>query len=102
MNSVVMQAWRLYKEDRSMELISESLRDSCVVSEVVRSIHVGLLCVQHLAKDRPTMLSVLLMLVSDSALPPPKQPAFFTGDINQQLSSNSSANEYSITQLYPR
>nr|GEY50409.1 G-type lectin S-receptor-like serine/threonine-protein kinase At4g27290 [Tanacetum cinerariifolium] len=100
-DNLLGHAWRLYKDDRSIELISESLRDSCVISEVVRSIHVGLLCVQHLAKDRPTMLSVLLMLASDSVLPPPKQPAFFTGDINQQLSSNSSANEYSITQLYP-
>ncbi|GJS72440.1 G-type lectin S-receptor-like serine/threonine-protein kinase [Tanacetum coccineum] len=101
-DNLLGHAWRLYKEDRSIELICESIRDSCVISEVVRSIHVGLLCVQHLAKDRPTMLSVLLMLVSDSVLPPPKQPAFFTGDISQQLSSNSSANEYSITQLYPR
>ncbi|KAJ9553561.1 hypothetical protein OSB04_017606 [Centaurea solstitialis] len=33
----------------------------------------------HRAEDRPpTMLSVVLMLVSDSVLPPPKQPAFFT------------------------
>ncbi|KAJ0764215.1 putative non-specific serine/threonine protein kinase [Helianthus annuus] len=83
--------------------MSASLRASCVVPEVIRSIHVALLCVQHHAKDRPTMLSVLLMLVSDSALPTPKQPAFFTGEENTcKLDSVSSLDEYMITLLYPR
>ncbi|CAH1430466.1 unnamed protein product [Lactuca virosa] len=40
-------AWRLYKEDKSIELMSGSLRNSCVMSELLQSIHVGLLCVQH-------------------------------------------------------
>ncbi|GKA17570.1 G-type lectin S-receptor-like serine/threonine-protein kinase [Tanacetum coccineum] len=52
-------AWRLYKENKSVEIMCESLRSSCVVSEVLRSIHVALLCVQHHAEDRPTMLSVV-------------------------------------------
>ncbi|KAJ0764214.1 putative protein kinase RLK-Pelle-DLSV family [Helianthus annuus] len=102
-DNLLGHAWRLYKQGRSIELMSASLRASCVVPEVIRSIHVALLCVQHHAKDRPTMLSVLLMLVSDSALPTPKQPAFFTGEENTcKLDSVSSLDEYMITLLYPR
>ncbi|KAJ9553586.1 hypothetical protein OSB04_017631 [Centaurea solstitialis] len=101
-DNLLGHAWRLYKEDKSIELITESLRTSCVISEVVRSIHVALLCVQHHAEDRPTMLSVVLMLVSDSALPPPKQPAFFTEENSPKLDPVSSLDEYMITLLYAR
>ncbi|GJY92579.1 G-type lectin S-receptor-like serine/threonine-protein kinase [Tanacetum coccineum] len=86
-NNLLGHAWRLYKEDKSVELMSASLCASCIVSEVLRSIQVGLLCVQRHPKDRPTMLSVLLMLVSDSALPTAKQPAFFTEESNRELDS---------------
>ncbi|KVI09740.1 Apple-like protein, partial [Cynara cardunculus var. scolymus] len=80
LNSNAIQAWRLYREGKCPELMSPCLRNSCIVSEVERTIHVGLLCVQNLAPDRPTMSSVVRMLSSDGALPPPKQPAFFVGE----------------------
>ena len=82
--------------------MNESLRGSCVVSEVLRSIHVALLCVQHHAEDRPTMLSVVLMLVSESALPEPKQPAFFTEECCHELERAPSVDERTITLLYAR
>ncbi|KAD2804883.1 hypothetical protein E3N88_38260 [Mikania micrantha] len=100
-DNLLGHAWRLYKHGRSIELMCSSLHASCVVSEVIRSIHVALLCVQHHAKDRPTMLSVLLMLVSNSALPPPKQPAFFTEE-GSTCKIDSSCDECTITQMYPR
>ncbi|KAJ0897104.1 putative protein kinase RLK-Pelle-SD-2b family [Helianthus annuus] len=62
----------------SLELLSATLCNSCVDFEVVRTIHIALLCVQDHAEDRPTMLSVVSMLGNDGPLPPPKQPAFFT------------------------
>ncbi|KAK2984763.1 hypothetical protein RJ640_004588 [Escallonia rubra] len=77
-HNLLGHAWRLHKEDRSMELIDPHIHDSCLVSEVLRSIHVGLLCVQQCPKERPSMSSVVLMLASDSALPQPKHPGFFT------------------------
>ncbi|THG19372.1 hypothetical protein TEA_000898 [Camellia sinensis var. sinensis] len=83
-------AWRLYKEDRSMELIDEAARDKCCLSEALQSIHVGLLCVQQHPKDRPTMSSVVLMLGSEDALPLPKQPGFFTErNLPEAVSSSS-------------
>lgn len=57
-----------------------SLEESCSANdnEVLRYIHVGLLCVQDQAIDRPTMLDVIFMLKNETmSLPPPRQPAFF-------------------------
>ncbi|KAI3516986.1 hypothetical protein L1887_16187 [Cichorium endivia] len=101
-DNLLGHAWRLYKEEKSIELMSASLQNSCVVSEVLRSIHVGLLCVQHHAEDRPTMLSAVLMLISESSLPPPKQPGFFTEESYGEIESVSSLNDYMITLMYPR
>ncbi|KAI3731010.1 hypothetical protein L1987_62193 [Smallanthus sonchifolius] len=101
-DNLLGHAWRLYKEDKTIELMNASLHGSCNVSEVLRAIHVGLLCVQHHANDRPTMLSVVLMLVSEGVLPQPKQPAFFTGESDSQVQALSSVDEYMITQCCAR
>ncbi|XP_010268933.1 PREDICTED: G-type lectin S-receptor-like serine/threonine-protein kinase B120 [Nelumbo nucifera] len=70
-------AWKLWIEDKAMEFIDPSISGSCSKWEVLRCIHVGLLCVQDSAMDRPTMSSVILMLESETAtLPVPKQPTF--------------------------
>ncbi|KAF5793862.1 putative protein kinase RLK-Pelle-DLSV family [Helianthus annuus] len=42
-DNLLGHAWRLYKQGRSIELMSASLRASCVIPEVLRSIHVALL-----------------------------------------------------------
>ncbi|CAL5341861.1 unnamed protein product [Camellia sinensis] len=76
MASSKLVAWRLYEEGKSMELVDGFVRDSCCLSEVLRSIHMGLLCVQH-PEDKPTMSSVVMMLGSEGELPWPKQPGFF-------------------------
>ncbi|CAL5403518.1 unnamed protein product [Camellia sinensis] len=101
-------AWILYKEDRSMELIDESLRDSCDLFEVLRSIHVGLLCVQQHPEDRPSMSTVVLMLGSEGVLPRPKQPGFFTernlleADCSSSKGTINSVNEMTISMLHAR
>ncbi|KAM0041370.1 putative protein kinase RLK-Pelle-DLSV family [Helianthus debilis subsp. tardiflorus] len=101
-DNLLGHAWRLHQEGRSIEIMSANLDDSCVVSEVLRCIHVALLCVQHHAEDRPTMLSVVLMLVSEGVLPHPKKPTFFTGESDSEVRSGSSVDEYTITKLYAR
>ncbi|XP_052206837.1 G-type lectin S-receptor-like serine/threonine-protein kinase At4g27290 [Diospyros lotus] len=101
-------AWSLFKEDRSMEIIDEPLKESCYLSEVIRSIHVGLLCVQRSPDDWPNMSAVMLMLGSDGVLPEPKQPVFFTErNLLNTISMSSkdalaSANEITITLLSAR
>ncbi|CDP21298.1 unnamed protein product [Coffea canephora] len=55
------QAWLLYKNGKFQELIDDHLSPSCYLSEVIRSIHVGLVCVQQSLDDRPSMLSMVLI-----------------------------------------
>lgn len=44
---------------------------------MLQCIHIGLLCVEDSAIDRPTMSDVISMLTNESlALPSPKKPAF--------------------------
>ncbi|KAJ9671834.1 hypothetical protein PVL29_025506 [Vitis rotundifolia] len=93
-------AWTLYMEGRSMELIDSSVGDIHNLSQVLRLINVGLLCVQCGPDDRPSMSLVVLMLSSDSTLPQPKEPGFFTGRGSTSSSGNQgpfSGNGITIT-----
>ncbi|KAL5736152.1 hypothetical protein ACOSQ2_030940 [Xanthoceras sorbifolium] len=91
-HNLLGHAWILWKEDRPMELIDDNLGDSCPQFEVLRCIHVGLLCVQQRPEDRPNMSSVILMLGSESSLPQPKQPGFFTERNLPETDNSSSSN----------
>uniref|UniRef100_A0A7N2L1X5 non-specific serine/threonine protein kinase n=1 Tax=Quercus lobata TaxID=97700 RepID=A0A7N2L1X5_QUELO len=103
-------AWRLWIEDRPTELIDEFLilGDSCILFEVLRYIHVGLLCVQQRPEDRPNISSVVLMLSSGNSLPNPGQPGFYTekAPLAEHYSSRkleaSSTNEITFTLLEAR
>jgi serine/threonine protein kinase len=102
------QAWKLWSDGQGLELMDPMLEKSSVATEVLRCIHIGLLCVQEDPADRPTMSSVLHMLASDTiTLPIPKQPAFsicrFVAMEGQ--SSNQkvcSGNELTLSVLSPR
>ncbi|KAL9160150.1 hypothetical protein ABFS82_08G181300 [Erythranthe guttata] len=77
-HTLLGHAWLLWKEDKFLELMDESLNETFVESELKRCVQVGLLCVQKFAEDRPVVSSVLFMLGTDGAvLPEPKEPAFF-------------------------
>ncbi|XP_059442138.1 G-type lectin S-receptor-like serine/threonine-protein kinase At4g27290 [Corylus avellana] len=93
--------WKLWIEDRPMELIGELIGDLCTLSNVLRHIHVGLLCVQQRPEDRPNMSSVVQMLSSESLLPKPRQPGFFSDSLEVDPSSckhaTCSANEITNT-----
>ncbi|KAH9666044.1 Receptor-like serine/threonine-protein kinase [Citrus sinensis] len=76
--NLIGYAWQLLSDGKGLELIDPSLEQPCSANEVMRCIHVGLLCVQDQAMDRPTMPEVVCMLQNETVpLPPPKQPAFF-------------------------
>ena len=84
------------------------ITQSCDPDELLRCIHIGLLCVQEDPVDRPTMSSVVVMLASDSIkLPQPTQPAFSVGRVARlsQLSQDAtvcSVNEVTLSILSPR
>jgi hypothetical protein len=103
-----MQTWKLWCEGKSLELIDPFHQKTYIESEVLKSVHIGLLCVQD-AADRPTMSTVVRMLGSDTVdLPKPTQPAFSVGrksKIEDQISKNSkdnSVDEETITIVSPR
>ncbi|KAD5802695.1 hypothetical protein E3N88_14055 [Mikania micrantha] len=71
-------AWELWNQGKGLELMDPVLEDTCSPKEVMTCIHVGLLCVQDHATDRPTMSEVVSMLTNEHVhLPDPKPPAFF-------------------------
>ncbi|KAK4258933.1 hypothetical protein QN277_005328 [Acacia crassicarpa] len=113
-------AWKLWKKGTPLELLDPSLRDSYSRNQVIKCIHMSLLCVQESQAQRPTVQSILVMLGSDSVtLPDPEEPAFFVdhsgpnsnkpaiidGNKSDQSTSGSvqwSVDKDPITDLYPR
>ncbi|KAI4298614.1 hypothetical protein L6164_032150 [Bauhinia variegata] len=115
--------WRNWREGTTSNIVDPTLGNGSR-SEMMRCIHIGLLCVQENIADRPTMATVVLMLNSFSlTLPVPSEPASFMN--SRSLSSMQSSeyssratgsselrssfipnpesiNEASITELYPR
>ncbi|KAF9590374.1 hypothetical protein IFM89_033900 [Coptis chinensis] len=74
--SLLEIVWRLWNENKALELMDPTLVESYNSQELMRCIHMGLLCVQDHALDRPTMSTIVSMLCSDATLPIPKQFAF--------------------------
>ncbi|GAB2298147.1 hypothetical protein Dimus_032218 [Dionaea muscipula] len=114
-------AWRNWLEGTALNLMDPKI---CTPSttEVLRCINIALLCVQENVAHRPIMSSVALMLSSSSiTLQMPSRPAFLlqtglnidapllqqsngsdeSGDSNHQV-DHVSANECSVSELYPR
>nr|XP_023920484.1 G-type lectin S-receptor-like serine/threonine-protein kinase CES101 [Quercus suber] len=89
--NLIGYAWQLWNEGKGLELIDPIILDeSRPPTEVLRCIHIGLLCVQDQAKDRPSMLEVVSMLSNEALqLCPPKQPAFFINSVQEESSEDS-------------
>ncbi|GMN49796.1 hypothetical protein TIFTF001_018967 [Ficus carica] len=57
-------AWQLWKEGKELEFVDPVLIESSSrpTEEIIRCIHIGLLCVQEDPADRPTMSAVVVLL----------------------------------------
>lgn len=99
---IQFQAWTLWKEDRTSELIDALMGTAYSQDEVCRCIQVGLLCVQELPGERPAMPLVLRMLSGDVALPAPKRAAFFVGRAPVDDKDTESGNHLTYTELEGR
>ncbi|XP_022723384.1 putative receptor-like protein kinase At4g00960 isoform X3 [Durio zibethinus] len=114
--SLLTHAWKNWNEGTALEVIDPILRDGSS-REIMRCIHLGLLCVQENIAYRPTMASVVLMLSRYSiSLPVPSRPAFDIHSIEETETRSESSisdqyrgetakvsvNEVSISDLDPR
>nr|XP_028958641.1 receptor-like serine/threonine-protein kinase SD1-7 [Malus domestica] len=109
--NLVGYAWELWKKGAGLELTDPTLGNSFIKEQLLRCIHVGLLCVEENAADRPTMSDVISMLTNESfRLASPTKPAFFVGrrtveagiSGNQQLETVASANYMSSSDFEAR
>ncbi|KAJ6292684.1 hypothetical protein OIU78_024794 [Salix suchowensis] len=95
---LLSHAWRNWREGTAQAIIDPVL-SSGSSTEMMRCIHIGLLCVQENVADRPTMDSIVLMLSSSSlTLQRPSQPAFFMSnqsDMSSSLGLNSRVTDQS-------
>ncbi|KAI3981367.1 hypothetical protein MKX01_001812 [Papaver californicum] len=74
--NLLLHASRLWNEGNWSEIVDEDLGDLDSPFEVRKCMHIGLLCVQNRAIDRPTMAEVDLMLGSETDRPAPKEPPY--------------------------
>ncbi|XP_071903529.1 cysteine-rich receptor-like protein kinase 25 isoform X1 [Coffea arabica] len=75
--NLIGHVWDLWTEGRISEITDSCLDETVSTSDALKYVHVGLLCVQEKAADRPTMSDVVSMLLKESmVLATPKRPAF--------------------------
>lgn len=98
-----------WREGNILSIIDPGIYDPSQHDYILRCINIGLLCVQELSVDRPTMAAVVSMLTSEVAfLPPPSQPAFIPRQnmLNSKWSEENhtvcSMNTVSITDICAR
>ncbi|KAL3740619.1 hypothetical protein ACJRO7_021828 [Eucalyptus globulus] len=107
--------WKNWRDGTPLVVLDPAVGDSYSRDEVLRCLHIGLLCVQEDPMDRPTMANIVLMLNSYSvSLALPQQPALFfrsrtetsmkelESDQSTSRSAPVSINEMSVTEVYPR
>ncbi|PWA76602.1 cysteine-rich RLK (RECEPTOR-like protein kinase) 26 [Artemisia annua] len=93
-------AWKRWENGTPSDMIDPTLKTGSAgsLSNIIRSIHIGLLCVQENVADRPPIGSVVLMLNGfPILLPQPSQPAFLVHStstdpempLSQECSSSS-------------
>ncbi|XP_058189322.1 G-type lectin S-receptor-like serine/threonine-protein kinase SD1-1 [Rhododendron vialii] len=106
--NLIGHAWKLWIDGKASKLIDPLTEGSFSMSKQLRCIQIGLLCVQKCPKDRPSMSSVVLMLVYETVvLAQPKRPGFYIESPKEThegspAKSYASINEVTITHLEAR
>ncbi|KAF8681760.1 hypothetical protein HU200_045197 [Digitaria exilis] len=116
------EVWDHWSKGTALETMDPSLGSQAPESEVLKCIHLGLLCVQENPADRPATLDVLAMLHGQtSSFAAPSKPAFAfvhgdtlssageginlsggSGDQGAAAASVFSVNEMSVSEFQPR
>ena len=113
--TITLQVWKLWVENSPLELVDEAMRGSFQTNEVMRCIHIALLCVQDDSSERPSMDNILVMMNSFTVtLPIPKRSGLLLRTMrhsrvqrsgaspSDQSLTSKSVDDSSITTVYPR
>ncbi|XP_057536779.1 cysteine-rich receptor-like protein kinase 6 isoform X2 [Amaranthus tricolor] len=107
--ALLHRAWRLWNEEKALDLVDATLCNNFSSDEMIKCIHIGLLCIQEDASVRPRMTSIVGFLNGKaSSLPMPKPPNFFGTNTNFEESRlqynypGSYSGTETITDLYSR
>ncbi|EOA16172.1 hypothetical protein CARUB_v10004309mg [Capsella rubella] len=100
--NLITHVWRLWRNGSPLEIVDPTMSNNFQTDEVIRCIHIALLCVQKDATDRPKLSTIMLMLTSNThLLPTPKPPGFlFPNGSNQEPVSEST--DATVSDLDPR
>nr|XP_043628155.1 G-type lectin S-receptor-like serine/threonine-protein kinase At1g67520 [Erigeron canadensis] len=98
--NLIGYAWELWQQGDTLELKDQTLGNTCVIQQFLRSVHVALLCVQESAADRPTTSDMISMLLNDTmSLPTPNKPAFVIGKVESKSTSESNEKDCSVNNM---
>uniref|UniRef100_A0A1J3HB63 Putative cysteine-rich receptor-like protein kinase 33 n=1 Tax=Noccaea caerulescens TaxID=107243 RepID=A0A1J3HB63_NOCCA len=103
--SLVTHAWKHWRNGSPLELVDSELGKNYQSNEVIRCIHIALLCVQNDPEPRPSLSTIILMLTCNSIiLPVPQSPAYegFEMGLPPIKSVPVSVNDSLIDDLVPR
>uniref|UniRef100_A0A0D9XGI2 non-specific serine/threonine protein kinase n=1 Tax=Leersia perrieri TaxID=77586 RepID=A0A0D9XGI2_9ORYZ len=104
--NLIIYAWNMWKEGKTMDLADSSIIDNCLLDEVLLCIHVALLCVQENPNDRPSMSSTVFILEngSSTALPAPLCPAYAykSDELERSTENINSMNSFTLTKIEGR
>ncbi|WJX14800.1 hypothetical protein P8452_05015 [Trifolium repens] len=103
-------AWTKWKNQTTLELLDPQMEGSLSQNDIIRCIHIALLCVQEDPNDRPTMAKVVSFLNNPSVdLPLLTEQSFFMkrtmedNMVRKGLDSMDNSNcELTVSEIYPR
>lgn len=79
----------MWHEERVAELIDPLIGSSSKIDQVIRCVHIALLCVQDRVSDRPEIVGVIRMMDNEtSCLPLPRQPTFIVERSETESTTN--------------
>lgn len=89
------QAWQHWANGTALDLVDPRLGDQWPRHEVLECIQIGLLCIQEVAADRPSMSEIVLMLSSHTITTPvPLHPPVLAGSRNFESSETMDATKF--------
>ncbi|RDX70524.1 Cysteine-rich receptor-like protein kinase 4, partial [Mucuna pruriens] len=95
-NGLLNYVWKQWRDETLLNVLDENIKEDYSKIEVTRCIQIGLLCVEPNPDARPTMLTIVSYLSSDSIeLPMPQEPIFV---LQRGMNENTNAKNSSWNQ----